>query len=177
MIKFIVAALWICAATAGAVVYSFQQAGPNEAAEPPAPMLGGLDYVKTEILSIPVLKDRAINGYFLGRFVYLAEADKLAKLSVPAETLIVDEVYTYLYGKPEIDFSQIATVDLDAFRTGIKDAINARIGEEVIHEVLVEQLDFLTKTEIRDNSLRRRAKPAEEAPPAADADSGHAPAH
>ncbi len=165
MIKFVVAALWICAATVGAVVFSFQSSVETPAsAEKPAPMLGGLDYVKTEIISVPVLHDNQINGYFLGRFVYTAEPGKLAKLSVPADTLLVDQVYSYLYGNPQIDFSKIKSVDLDALRSGVRDSINARIGEPIIQEVLVEQVDFLTKTEIRDNSLRRRTKPADAAP-------------
>ena len=179
MIKFVVAALWICAATVGAVIFSFQSSGGNAAvAEKPAPMLGGLDYVKTEIVSVPILRDGQINGYFLGRFVYTADPGKLAKLSVPAETLIIDEVYSYLFGNPQADFTNIKSVDLDAFRAGIRDSLNARIGEPIIQEVLVEQVDFLTKAEIRDNSLRRRTKPAEPEPASDHGSSGtgHEPA-
>ncbi len=173
MIKFLGAAIWLIAAAMGAVIYSFQSA-TNAAApvEEPAAMLGGLDYVKTEIVSVPVLRNGEITGYFLGRFVYTAEPDKLGKLSVPAETLIIDEVYTYLFGNPQIDFSKIETVDIDAFRTGIRDAINARIGEPVIHEVLVEQVDFLSKAEIRDNTLRRRVRSGEGEAAAAETPAG-----
>jgi hypothetical protein len=159
MIKFIGAAIWIAVATVGAVLFSFQSASDSAAPpEEPAALLGGLDYVKTDIVSVPVLRDKEISGYFLGRFVYTVEPEKLAKLSVPPQTLIVDEVYSYLFGNPQVDFSNVESIDLDAFRAGIRDALNKRIGEEVIHEVLIEQLDFLTKAEIRDNTLRRRVR-------------------
>ena len=62
MIKFIAAALWICAVTLGAVFYSFQAAGQRGAAEPPKPMLGGLDYVKTDMISVPLLRDGTISS-------------------------------------------------------------------------------------------------------------------
>lgn len=156
MIKFVVAAIWICVVTIGAMVYSFQSsaAKPEPGSEPA--FFGGLDYVKTEVFSVPVLQNGVINGYFIGRFVYTVEPEKLAKLSIPAETLIVDEVYTYLFSHPEIDFSKTDIVDIDALRTGIRDSINKRVGDTLIHEVLVEQVDYLSKADIRDNTIRQR---------------------
>ena len=156
MIKFVVAAIWICVVTIGAMVYSFQSsaAKPEPGSEPA--FFGGLDYVKTEVFSVPVLQKGVINGYFIGRFVYTVEPEKLKKLSIPAESLIVDEVYTYLFSHPQIDFSKTETVDIDALRTGIRDSINERVGDTLIHEILVEQVDYLSKADIRDNTIRQR---------------------
>ena len=161
MIKFIAAALWICAATVGAVIYSFQVAGARTTAEPDAALLGGLDYVKTEVLSVPVLRHGGIVGYFLTRLVYTVDPAEIKKLSVPAPTLINDQVYTYLFTNPSIDFSETDALDLDAFRNGLRDSVNKRIGKDLIHDIMVEQIDFLSKQEIRDNALRRRASPGE----------------
>lgn len=173
MLKFIAAAIWICAATLGAVFYSFQSsvAKPAEEAKP---MLGGLDYVKTDVISVPVLNHSVVTGYFLTKLVYTVEPSIMAKLSIPAESMIVDQVYSYLFGRPEIDFTNTAGLDLDAFRGNVRDAINKRVGEELVHEVMIEQIEYLTKDEIRDNALRRRvsetqipkfeAKKAEEKP-------------
>jgi hypothetical protein len=77
-------------------------------------------------------------------------------LSLPAEALLVDEVYTYLYANPEIDFADYAKLDLEKLRTGIRDAVNKRVGKNLVHDVLIEQIDFLSKAEIRDNTIRRR---------------------
>jgi len=156
VIKFIAAAIWICAVTIGAVFYSFQSASARMDAPAPPPLLGGLDYIKTDIVSVPVLHEGRINGYFLTRLVYTIEPEKAARLSVPADALIVDQVYSYIYGNPELDFASHETLDLDTFRDGISKKINEKIGEELIHEVLVEQVDFLSKEEIRDNTIRRR---------------------
>jgi hypothetical protein len=157
MIKFIAATVWICMVTLGAVFYSFQSAGAkSDEAEAASPLMGGLDYVKTEVISIPVIRKSTIDGYFLTRLVYTVDPAKLAKLSVPAETLMVDQVYSYLYGNPLIDFSQHDSLDLDAFKSGIRDSINKRVGDTLVSEVMIEQIDFLSKDEIRDNALRRR---------------------
>lgn len=156
MIKFAAAAIWLCAVTIGAMFYSFQNAAAKMDAPAPPPLMGGLDSIKTEIVSVPVVKDGRIEGYFLTRLVYAIEPEKLAKLSVPAEALIIDQVYTYVYGNPDLDFADRESLDLDAFRAGIRKKINEKVGEELVHEVLVEQVDFLSKEEIRDNTIRRR---------------------
>lgn len=184
MIKFIGAAIWICAVTIGAVIYSFQSSSakaPNAAANThtEATLLGGLDYVKTEVISVPVLKKDGIEGYFLGRFVYTVEPEKVKKLVVPAEAIIVDEVYSYLYANPLADFTRVDTLDLDAFRNGIRDSINKRVGEKLVHEVMIEQIDFLSKAEIRDSALRRkvtRDDPKPKSPPGGHAEPATAPA-
>lgn len=156
MIKFIVAAIWICVVTIGAMIYSFQSsvAKPDAGAEPA--FFGGLDYVKTDVISVPVLQKGVINGYFIARLVYTVEPGKMRKLSVPAQSLIVDEVYTYLFSHPETDFSQADKVDIDALRTGIKNSINKRVEDTLIHDVLVEQIDYLSKADIRNNTIRQR---------------------
>lgn len=161
MIRFIIAAVWICAVTVGSLVFAFQAAGSKSDADA-APFFGGLDYVSTGVISIPLIKSSSVQGYFLARLVYTVEPDLMNRLSVPAETLLVDEVYTHLYANPDIDFTQRETIDLDRFRSTIRDSINERIGEKLVHEILIEQIDYLSKEEIRDNTLRRRIGPEEE---------------
>lgn len=156
MIKFIAAAIWICIATIGAVFYSFQAAGARGEGEAPKPMLGGLDYVKTDIISVPLVRNSTVEGYLLTKLVYTVDPAQIKKLSIPAEALFTDQVYSYLYTNPQIDFANKTDLDINAFRTNIRDTINARVGEKVVHEVLVDQIDFLTKDDIRDSSIRKK---------------------
>jgi len=156
MIKLVAAAVWIAAATAGSVFYAFQQAGDVEAAAPApeAGAFGGLDYVRLNVVSVPQLKNGEVQGYFLARLVFTAPAERLKQLVVPADAMLTDAVYTKLYADPSVDFSQVDTLDIDAFRAGLRDTVNAKIGEDLITEVLVEQVDFLSKADIRRASFR-----------------------
>ena len=164
MIKFIAAALWIVVVTLGAVFYSFQAAANRPPAAAASPLLGGLDYVKTDVISVPFIKGERLQGYFLARLVYTVEPKQVAKMAVPLDALLVDQVYTYLYGNPQIDFSEHDNLDLDAFRNGIRDSVNTRVGDKLVHDVLVEQIDFLTPGDIRDSAARQRKATAAEAP-------------
>jgi hypothetical protein len=162
MIKFAAAALWICAATVGAVFYSYQVAG-QDPSETTKPLLGGLDYVDSDIISVPLIRDAAVQGYFLTKLVFTADPSQLKKLSVPAKALLADHVYSYLYSNPQLDFTRTSTLDLDAFRKNIRDSVNERVGAELVHDVLVDQVNFLSRDEIRDNAVKRRQSSAEAA--------------
>ena len=166
MIKFIVAAVWICIATAGAAIYSFQNAGKEGAGEAPKPLLGGLDYVNTDMISVPLIEHGAVKGYFLVKLVYTVEPAEMAKLSVPATALMTDQVYSYLYSNPQIDFTKAASLDVDAFRKNIRETINGRIGADIVKDVLIDQVNYLSQGEIRDNAINRRENPGRSARPA-----------
>ncbi|THF57901.1 hypothetical protein [Ollibium composti] len=172
MIKFIIAAVWICAVTAGAAIYSFQNAGAK-ADDTPKPLLGGLDYINTDMISVPMVKDATIQGYFLTKLVYTVDPAEMAKLSVPASALMTDQVYSYLYSNPQTDFTNTADLDLDAFRNNIRDTLNKRIGADIVHDVLIDQVNFLSKDEIRDNAVRRKEAPKPAPKETAEAAKGH----
>ena len=165
MIKFVVAAIWIAAVTVGSVWFSFNsQSAASSEEKVDLGYFGGLDYVKTEMISVPVMKNQAIDGYFLARLVYTIEPEKAKALSLPADALLTDLVYTYLYANPQIDFVTRGNLDLDAMRNGIRDSVNAHVGDKLVHEVLIEQIDYLSKEEIRGNSVRQRAESFEKKP-------------
>ncbi len=172
MIKFIIAAVWICIATAGAAIYSFQNTGKGADAAP-KPLLGGLDYLNTDMISVPMIEHATIKGYFLTKLVYTVEPAEIAKLSVPASALMTDQVYSYLYSNPQIDFTKTASLDLDAFRKNIRETINGRIGADIVKDVLIDQVSFLTQDEIRDNAINRRESPGRAAKPAAEKPAEH----
>lgn len=175
MIRFVVAAIWICAVTLGSIFFAFSARDTGETEAAPPPFFGGLDYVKADIVSVPVVRAGAIDGYILAKFVFTVDPARAAAMSVPAASILADEAYSYIYGNPVIDFAKIDKVDIDGLRVALRDSINSRIGEKVVYEVLVEQLDFLSKQEIRDNTTRRR--PSEGQKPAAAVEAPAKPAH
>lgn len=156
MLKLAAAAVWIAAATAGSVFYAFQQASTVEAAAPASgpTAFGGLDYVRLNVVSVPQMKGGEVQGYFLARLVFTAPAERLRQLVLPADAMLTDAVYSRLYADPMLDFSRIDALDLDAFRSGLREAVNAKIGENLIADVLIEQVDFLSKADIRRASFR-----------------------
>jgi len=175
MVKFIIAALWIVGVTVGSIFFAFSSTAekPVEQAKP-TPYFGGLDYVKTDVISVPVVRQGQVAGYFIARFIYTADPSKLAKMTVPMDAIVTDEVFTYVYSHPLMNFERGDQIDVVSFRNGLRDSLNKRIGEEFVHEVLMEQVDYLSKQEIRDNAVKRRAPPkAKPLPEPPKKDNGH----
>ena len=73
--------------------------------------------------------------------------------------LTTDQLFTLLVGDKMIDLSKPGAFDLETFRTRIKDELNAKLGEGMVDEVLVEQLDFISKEDIRTNVAREGKRP------------------
>jgi len=172
MIKTLAIGIWICAVALGSVYFSVQISNTKESAEPDPAMFGGLETIRGEVISIPVISSGAVQGYFLTRLSYTVDPLKTAKLSIPVNELITDVLYTALVGEPVIDFPNLEVFDLEAFKTHIRESLNERVGEELFHEVIVEQIDFLSKEDIRSNvqqgrSLKNNASESRAAPPAA----------
>lgn len=164
MIKLAATALWICLVTLGSVYASMQFATPSsEEAAAPGDFFGGLDYVRGDVVSVPVISEGAVKGYFLARLVFTAEPEMLAKLSIDPQLLIRDELYSHLVGNEAVDFTSLESFDLQGFRDGVREALNTRIGEKVFHDIIIEQIDYLSKEEIRSNLQRGGTV---EAPPA-----------
>jgi hypothetical protein len=160
MIKFIVAALWLCAVTAGTIFFSFSASAPKSDADAKVPAyFGGLDYIKADMISVPHIYDGEVQGYFLARLVYTAEPAKLKTLTIPMQNLLLDSVYEFIYGNFPVDVTKPDSFNLETLKSGIRDNINKRAESELIHEVLVEQVDYIPKSEIRDNALKRRIAP------------------
>ncbi len=157
MIKTLVIGVWICAVALGSVYFSVQVSNKEESVEPDPAMFGGLETIRGEVASIPVISSGAVQGYFLTRLSYTVDPLKIAKLSVPVNELITDALYTALVGEPVIDFPDVDVFDLEAFKTHIRQTLNDRVGEELFHDVIVEQIDFLSKEDIRSNVQQGRS--------------------
>lgn len=170
MIKLLVTGVWICGVALASVYFSVQLANKKEVVEEPTEMMGGLETIRGDVTSIPVISSGAVQGYFLTRLSYTVDPELTAKLTVPVPDLITDALYTALVGETIIDFPDMDRFDLEAFKTQVRDTLNERVGETVFHDVIVEQIDFLSKEDIRSNvqkghSLKDNATAAPPPPP------------
>ncbi len=154
MIRFVAAALWILVAALGTLFFAYSATGDGR----DAPEGGGIahsDFLQTNVMSVPIIREGKVQGYFLTKLVYAADPVLKNTFQLPLESLLIDQVYGYIYSNPQIDFSRYDTIDLEEFKQGVRESINEKVGGELITEVLVEQIDYLSKQEIRDRAGRQ----------------------
>jgi hypothetical protein len=148
MIKLVLTGVWVCAVTLASVYFSVNMATA------PAPAAADtkqstLELVKGESITVPVISNGAINGYFLGRISFMMHKDMIAGLNLPLTEMTTDELFSLLAGNKRIDIANVKTFDPGAFREEIKKGMNERLGGDYVAEVMLEQLDFLSKDDVK----------------------------
>ena len=71
MIRIAAVAVWICAVAFGSLYLTVQyraQSSPRDNSDKPG-YFGGLDYVKTDPINVPVMIDGTVKGYVISQLV------------------------------------------------------------------------------------------------------------
>jgi len=150
MIKLVGTGVWILAITLASVYFSLKMASAPKVDAAAAAREAAMEFVSGYTTTVPVIGEGGVNGYLLTKLAYKANKELAAKQVVPLPEMITDELYTLLVGKKMIDVGATGNFDLDAFRGVVKEGLNRRFGAEVIAEVYVEQIDYLTTASVED---------------------------
>jgi hypothetical protein len=156
MIRTILAGTWACAVTLGAsyAAVSWQTAAAPTVEAEPERLYGGLETVRTRMISIPVVRAGAIQGYVMAQFSFSADAKTLKKLSVKADVVVLDEAFKALYSEDALDFRNLGKQDLPALAKRIVEGSNQRFGLKIIEDVFIQELNYVTKDGVRTGTKR-----------------------
>ncbi|NJO21875.1 MAG: hypothetical protein HC868_01670 [Sphingomonadales bacterium] len=155
MIKIILAGLWAClvtlAASYAAVSWQAGQASPE--AEPER-LYGGLETVRTRMISVPIIRSGAIQGYVMAQFSFTADASILKRLSVKADVVVLDEAFQAIYSEDALDFRDLKKQDLGGLVKRIVEGSNKRFGTRIVEDAFIQELSYVTKDGTRTGSKR-----------------------
>jgi flagellar basal body-associated protein FliL len=179
MVKLLLTGLWVCIVTLGAVYFSVQMSAAPAPVDEEAQKKAMQELVRGEPITVPMIADGTITGYFIGRISFMMDKEKIKDVALPVTELMTDQLYTMLVGNRMVDLSDPGAFDLEKFRSSVKEEMNRKLGDEMVAEVLVEQLDYMSKEDIRLNASRggRSSPPVQKivegAPVEASQSSGH----
>lgn len=152
--------LWVCAVAFGSLYMSTHNPSPASAGIGAQTTgngaFGGLDYVKTDVISVPIITNGSVAGYIVAQLIYTVDARLRKTLTVPLEYFINDEIFRQFYGSYS-DTKQVEKVSFETIRQAVITSINERFPEPIIRELLVEQFNFISADEIRAMNMRRIA--------------------
>jgi hypothetical protein len=141
--------LWVCIVTLGAVYGSIYlataPAGPSEEETKKA----ALELIRGEPITVPVIGNGDVTGYFLARISFMMDKEKVKGQTLPTTELMTDQLFTLLVGNKMVDIANVPAFDVNTFREKIKTEMNARLGEGMVDQVLIEQLDYVSKDAAR----------------------------
>lgn len=148
MIRLVAVALWICLATLASsysAVYYMTHQGPGAADDA---KLGGLDYERLRPINVPILENGALQGYVVAQLVFTADSDNLNSLAIPPHPFIVDETFRLIYADESLNFRKLERYDLDRLKTRVRETVNARLGKDLIQDILVEEFNYFAKDDV-----------------------------
>lgn len=149
MMKFVFSGLWVVVVTLGSLyVMNDLLAKPEKAKAAPS-YFGGIDYVKMELVGIPVIRDGDMQGYVLAQLVYTADGKVLEKLSVKPDVFLKDAAIKRIYADETADFRKLKKYQIKELLAKLKDDANRRYGKPVVKEILIERLDYMKAEEVR----------------------------
>ncbi|RFC62641.1 hypothetical protein DYI37_15520 [Fulvimarina endophytica] len=151
MIKLLAVGIWAVLVALGSSYVAMSMTGGGEAheEEKEPTYYAGLDYRSTNPITVPMIADEKIKGYIIARFVYTIDGTVADKLAVPPEPFVLDAAFRRLYASEDFDFDNPARYDLPSLLGAIKTAVNERYGDTMIHEVLIQQFDYIAKGQVR----------------------------
>lgn len=159
MIKHLLVGIWVCVVTLGSSYAAILlQGGPQSGhASDSHDSKGGhgsaksspVEHLKTRIVSVPVVADGAVQGYVIAQFIFVLGTSELAHLPVAPEPLLLDESFKSIYAGDTIDFRRFRKQDLPALSKRIQDGANKRLGAQLVQDVLIHDLNYVTKDEAR----------------------------
>lgn len=150
MIKPILLGVWLSGVTLGAAYGAItwqkkQREAEAAAAAAPPPM----EQIQTKVLNVPIIADGSVQGYVLAQFTFTIQTDKNKELSTKPDLILVDEAFKLIYAGEAVDFRRLRRADVDALAKIIRKNVNKRLGQDLVQDVLVQQLNYLPRDQLR----------------------------
>lgn len=148
MIRIVVTGLWICVIT---VLSSYAAVSWMPGMSPPETeeYLDGLVYQKLQPLQVPIIAEGAVQGYVVATIVFTADSRTMKRLSVVPNSFVMDEAFQQIYNDKELNFRNMKKYDVTKRLDQIKRSVNKRMGSEIVKDVMIENLNFVSKSDIK----------------------------
>jgi hypothetical protein len=150
VIKTLALGLWACTvALVSSYAAATWQSGGSVAIEQSEAPLDGLEYRKPDPLTVPMISDGRLRGYVVTRIVFTANARELHEFPIDPQPFVLDETFRRIYTDGKVEFDQMSKYNLDEIASAIKTNVNARLGLELIKDVLFDELNYVDKDSLK----------------------------
>ena len=150
MIKPILTGVWVCSATMGSAYLGVVWQRPAVVSDrPDQGPSSDLVPIRTRMISVPVVADGAIRGYAVAQFAFTSPAKLMKQLAVKPDLYVLDEAFQLIFSGELVDFRQFKKQDLSTLGKKIAENVNKRLGIRVVEDVLVQELNYVPKDNVR----------------------------
>lgn len=157
MIKTLLIGLWVCIVAPGSSYFFVQMNNSSAAHVPSEAEVEVIEFIKTEMVSVPVIRAGKVQGYVVAQLSFAVNKTATKKLAFEPTPYLVDIAFRALYENSAIDFSQLQPQDLTLLAKKISEGANAKLGGEVVKDVLMNEINYVPRDEVRTNWVRKKS--------------------
>ena len=163
MIKTIAIGVWAAVVALGSTYAVAMWSSGGQVEMPIVPSndgFTGLEYRKPAPITVPMIADGRLRGYVVAKVVYTANGQTLHAFPVDPTSFVLDEAFRRIYTEGRIEFDQMSKYNLEDITTEIKASVNKRLGGEIVHDVLIEELNYVDKDSVNKGGATEAAAAA-----------------
>lgn len=108
-----------------------------------------IEEYRTKAINVPIIGEGTIQGYMVAQFVFTVDANALKTIQVNPEVYVLDEAFKTIYAGEQVNFQNMKKQDLPVLAKKLGDNVNKRLGVEVVQDVLIDQLSYIPKKDMR----------------------------
>jgi len=157
VIKTLLIGLWVCIVALGSSYFFVQMNNSSAAHVVPAEEAEVIEFIKTDMVSVPVIKEGKVQGYLVAQMSFAVNKTETKKLAFEPTPYLVDVAYRALYENSAIDFAQLQPQDLTLLAKKIAEGANAKLGGEVVKDVLMNEINYVPRDEVRTNWVKKKS--------------------
>jgi flagellar basal body-associated protein FliL len=155
VIKTLLIGLWVCMVSLGSSYFFIHMQSKNAAHDPTEEEAAAIEFIKTDMVSVPIIKTGKVQGYLVTQLSFAVNAVETTKLSFEPTPYLIDIAYRILYENSVVDFSHLQPQDLVSLTKKITAAANAKLGAEVVKDVLLNEINYVPRDEVRTNWVKK----------------------
>jgi flagellar basal body-associated protein FliL len=156
VIRTLLVGFWVCAIALGATYLATQLSASDVGqAESAIPENVAVEYIKTDALSVPVIRDGKVQGYVVAQVSFAVGSDKSKSETVDPAPYLVDAAFRAFYEAAPLDFMRLKPQDIPAIAEKTKTYANERLGGGTVKDVLISGLNYVARGEVRTNWVKK----------------------
>ncbi|MCB1422229.1 MAG: hypothetical protein KDJ69_07125 [Nitratireductor sp.] len=152
MLKTIAISVWLMGLLAGSMFYFSTLPPPSADDHEKKP---DLEYVNLPPITSVIIRDKAIRGYVIAEFSVSIAKGRGSEIRQPLELVLRDLVIKGMHANKKLDIFKLDDFDVAAFSEDLRDKLNEKLGEGFVDSVLVQDLNFVSKEDVRDMLMRK----------------------
>jgi hypothetical protein len=118
--------------------------------DPPA-----LEMIRLDVVSVPVIRGGAIQGYVLARAVVGVGVEDAKKIRAPITFFAAEGLFRAIH-EEGIDFSALMPANIARLADRATKLTNERVGHEAVRRMAIDSVNFVSQSEVRQSNSPQR---------------------